>query len=745
MVLLAGLGLGYLYFLRQPQVFQSSAQILVVEKSPQLPVEAVQVSDSYDATHAMLIRSPMVVRNAVEKHNLDELPALAGDPVSQIMAGLSASADGGRTGDVAHLTYQSSNQESCQVVLQAVVDAYQEFLGDLYRSVSTETTGLITKARQDLDQQVSLLEEDYRKFQQESPLLFMGETAKNVHEARLVQIETFRSEAVLENSRLRARITSLEEALERGADRDALNLLAGDVTGGESLRREKAGGNGGQELPTVEQQIFPLLLEEQALLQRVGPDHPKIIALHKKIEMMRAHAQANPPRKIEPINPTAKPREHYEIYLESLREQARMNVQTIKAMDELFEKEREASKALASYQIADETFRSEIDRKSRLFDAVLKRLEEINLVKDTGGAVVHVVHPPAAGYQIKPNFQSTMITAGLLSTFCGLLLAFAVDAADRRYRTPDEIRNDLAVQVVGHIPLIKDNRRQTEAQDGQPAPELRTVHAPRGRIAEAYRAVRTAIYFSTRGGGHQVIQITSPNPRDGKTTLAANLAVSIANTGKSVLLIDADFRRPRCHRLFGMNNEAGMTALIDGEQELADLARQTQVENLSLLTCGTRPENPSELLTSRRFADLLTVLREKYELVIVDTPPVMAVTDPLNVAPRVDGVLVVLRLSKSARTAGRRTLDALEEVGANILGVVVNGVGGGGGSYGDYGYGRGGYGYGRGYGDRSYEYGDAYGGAGGNGNADDPVYYGDERETSAEVGNEDSNRRNGKE
>jgi Mrp family chromosome partitioning ATPase len=172
-----------------------------------------------------------------------------------------------------------------------------------------------------------------------------------------------------------------------------------------------------------------------------------------------------------------------------------------------------------------------------------------------------------------------------------------------------------------------------------------------------------------------------------------------------------------------------MADVIEDSVEWLDAVQSTKVENLSVLACGKRPKNPSELLTSRRFAELLEAFREKFELVIIDTPPVMAVTDPLNVAPRVDGVLLVLRLTKNARGIARRTLDALEEVGGSVLGVVVNGVGQGE-RYGSYGYNKYGYGYSNGYaygGKDGYGYGGGKKGYGyGYGYGDDRTYYVDD-------------------
>ncbi|MBI2478559.1 MAG: polysaccharide biosynthesis tyrosine autokinase, partial [Planctomycetia bacterium] len=654
LLLIVGLGLGYLYFLRQSPLYQSTAQVLVVEDQPRLPIEGVEMRTSTDEMHVTLMRSQKVIEKAIEVGELDQLASLrgSGNPAATVLARLTVTGGGNTKGAIVQLSYQSPDRDECPQVLQAVVDAYELFLGEMYKNVSAETIDLIKRAKEELETQISTIEAEYRTMLDESPLLMTGEAAHNIHEMRLEQVEQVRSSAVVENSQLRANIESLQAALKRGISREALSLVIG------SLKQIDAQAVAQGDAAMGSDQLFPLILEQQMLLESHGPDHPKVKAVDKRIEFMRTHLAKL--RAEQPVAESAKNIDYAEIYLESLAEQIRMNDETIAEMTNLFDTEREAAKSLSTYRIKEETFRSEIDRKSRLFDVVLKRLEEISLLKDRGGAEIQMIHPPARAGQIQPNLQSTMLQAGILSLLVGLGLAFVVDAADRRFRSPDEIRNDLGVPVIGHIPVIpgaetkkqRSKRRkkgQAAKDDGLPV-ELRTVHAPRGRIAEAYRAVRTAIYFSTRGGGHQVIQVTSPTPGDGKSTLAANLAISVANSGKRVLLVDADFRRPRIHKLLQLSSDVGMADVIEDAVEWLDAVQTTTIENLSVIACGKRPKNPSELLTSRRFAELLEAFREKFELVIVDTPPVMAVTDPLNVAPRVDGVLLVLRLSKNARS-----------------------------------------------------------------------------------------------
>src|SRR5690606_3725631 len=203
------------------------------------------------------------------------------------------------------------------------------------------------------------------------------------------------------------------------------------------------------------------------------------------------------------------------------------------------------------------------------------------------------------------------------------------EAADQSFKSPQEISQLLGLHIIGHCPLITAVARPRDANGNTSVdPSVIAYYKPKSRGAEAFRAIRTALYFSTRGAQHKVIQITSPHPGDGKSTLSSNLAVTIAQSGKKVIIVDADFRRPRVHKIFGVASDQGMSAAIAGEIDIADAIQPTPGANLDCLPCGPRPDNPSELLTSARFEELLAVLRQKYDFVLVDTPPVLAVTDP---------------------------------------------------------------------------------------------------------------------
>jgi succinoglycan biosynthesis transport protein ExoP len=325
----------------------------------------------------------------------------------------------------------------------------------------------------------------------------------------------------------------------------------------------------------------------------------------------------------------------------------------------------------------------------------VKRLEELDLLKDYGGYKTAVISPPAIGNRISPLFAKSLLLGALFGAGIGLALSYAAESSDTTFRTPQEVSEFLRLPVIGHIPVISQGSHEVRSNSKLDA-TLITYFKPKSRQSEAYRAIRTSLYFSTRAEQHKVIQISSPNPGDGKTTLSGNLAISIAQSGKKVLLIDADFRRPRIHALFGLDKSVGMSSVIGGEVELPDAIQETEVENLWGLPCGPRPNNPCELLTSPRFEELLAILRDKYDFVIVDTPPILPVTDPGAVAPRVDGVILTIRLTNRARGAALRAVQLLAELGGNTLGVVVNGVGKNSPR---------GYGYNYGYGYESYDFG----------------------------------------
>jgi succinoglycan biosynthesis transport protein ExoP len=226
------------------------------------------------------------------------------------------------------------------------------------------------------------------------------------------------------------------------------------------------------------------------------------------------------------------------------------------------------------------------------------------------------------------------------------------------------------VPYLGPVPAM--------ALDGKPEnnerPELVTLQSPKSTASEAYRGIRTSILFSSAEKQPQVLLVSSAAPQEGKTSTALNLAITMAQTGGKVILLDCDMRKPSLHKVFGLPRDKGMSSILVGNCEVKDALLNTPVPNLDMIPCGPIPPNPSEILGSPRMAKLLELLRKSYSRVIVDTPPITAVTDAVVIGRLVDGAVIVVRAGATPREIVRNGLIQLKAVSSPILGVVLNGV-----------------------------------------------------------------------
>jgi capsular exopolysaccharide synthesis family protein len=272
-----------------------------------------------------------------------------------------------------------------------------------------------------------------------------------------------------------------------------------------------------------------------------------------------------------------------------------------------------------------------------------------------------------------------------LGVFSGLVIAvgaaFAREYLDSSLKSSDEVENLLQLPALAAIPNFALARRVAESANGhlpaRPAhggDELLVMHEPWSRVAEAFRSMRTLLFANT-ASAPKVILVTSARPGEGKTVASLNLASALAELGARTLLIDADLRNPRCHTALGVEDGDGLSSWLSGQVELDALIRTLDVPGLFFLPAGPPPRSPAELVASPRMQWALALLRERFDVIVLDTPPVLAVTDAAVLAREVDGVVLVARGHTTEAEAVRRARDQLALAGARILGVVMNDVG----------------------------------------------------------------------
>jgi non-specific protein-tyrosine kinase len=301
----------------------------------------------------------------------------------------------------------------------------------------------------------------------------------------------------------------------------------------------------------------------------------------------------------------------------------------------------------------------------RLYSNLVTNFEQVRLAEAQTSTNVFVSEPASVPREpVSPKTARNTLLALLAGMLLAAGLVFTIDTLDDSIKNPEEIRQKFNLPILGVV-------SSHQIIEGKPI----SLAQPRSPVAEAFRSLRTNLTYASVDRPLRRILITSATPQEGKTTISSNLAVVLAQGEKKAVLIDADMRRPTVHQKFGLPNRVGLSGLfVRPLDSLFGVVQNAGVPGLSIIPSGSLPPNPSELLTSRRMTEILDRLNQDFELVLIDTPPVLTVTDAVALAPIMDGVVLVAKPGVTKLSAFRQTLEQLQAVGARILGVVLNEV-----------------------------------------------------------------------
>ncbi len=332
----------------------------------------------------------------------------------------------------------------------------------------------------------------------------------------------------------------------------------------------------------------------------------------------------------------------------------------------------------------------EVDTNRELYNAILTRIKDVEMSGDIQSKNVSVINSAEApGAPTSPKKLVALMLSMMGGLGLGLGLAFVVEMADNTLKNPEEAENYLKLPNLGVVPEFSSvsgksayaSRELMNAATGNrpstvlpPGRELVTTHGSYSRVGEAYRNLRTALLLSRAGGPPKVTLITSAMSREGKTVTAVNISVMLSQLGGNVLLIDADLRRARCHRVLAVDNHLGLTEVLTGSRDLQEMIRATEIDKLYFLGAGSVPPNPTELLNSPKMAEVMAQLRDHYEYIVIDSAPVLPVSDSMVLSKLTDGVVLVANGSATPRQQVKNACARLEYARAKILGLVLNKV-----------------------------------------------------------------------
>ncbi len=691
-VFAAVFGFGLLYLAQAPRIFKASTTLLIERKPPQVLSETREVYDlgtqgywgaqEYYETQYNIIRSRPVAEMALNSLNLNTsvlfptvqselrplLPAvMARDHLSpstisrlgiigihrfgtvkELLARLEKSdpiaylqekiiVDPIQDSRLVRISVEDRVPETAALFANAITDTYIKH-NQLHRSSLTRSAvEWLGKHKRELRTRLDESELLLHAFKSDNKMVSTSlEDRQSVVIQTLLQLNEKLSEVAANRFMVEGRQRELAKT-QKGGIADGSNELLNN-----SLVQE------------LKQSRAKLSREESELAVRYTAEHPKLAAIRNKIILIDTEINVE-------INKVAGSLSSRGAALRDVELQLQREITKI------------TSKALSvnKQEITFNRLKRERDNNLALYSMLLKREKEAELAGMLHANNVSKLEAALTPkVPIRPKKLVIVAVTFLLSMLAGLIAAYVADFLDNRIKSQSQLESVLPLPFLGHIPSIPE---ESEGLPDNDRDLYITLH-PRSVVAECCRSVRTNLIFMSPDSPAKTLLVTSSEPREGKSTTAIHLALTMANSGARTVLVDTDMRRPRLHHTFGVENNVGISSVIIGEANLDQATVNTSIDDLDILCCGPIPPNPAELMHAKNFKNIVIQLKERYDRVIFDSPPIQPVTDALVLASVVDGTILVVRANKTPIPSATNAHRRLNDVGAKIFGVVLNNV-----------------------------------------------------------------------
>jgi len=680
--------MGALYVIQAQPMYRVGARVLVQQQGA--PLDRTRASDrdkDFLATQAEIIRSPAVIERAVQRADLRPANNTLVDPVALVMASLKVTPLLGT--NVLSLSFRGADPDHGVRGLQAVIASYRQYVREVEHDSHLKALRLLTRNEKELRGDLTALENQYQKLRHDSPLMGQGKDAASVQRALLTQL----GQTLAQTKHRRIELENQLEVISRPAFQTAAvsempNVIAvrastvGDTSSASARRVATSSAraqvtadptpallttslfshdaNRTRDLSTIQQELVRCQVRQRELAQIYGDKHPDMLAVQEQIKAWKAMQQ-----------------EMIESLPRALREElASVQLQETR-LAEMYGEEFDKVKVVDSYLLKEQQALEGIQRTQTIHESILSQLKQWQLADQAladgrAGVNVSVLEVPALAE--REDWPPPLLLLG----FCGVVGAIGgvgmitlAERMDSRIRSADEVQEELELAVLGRIPPLTSTRKGQERSGYYRHVVRQLEDSP---VAEAFRGLRTRLQRSLRSKNGRIVLIVSPREGEGKTTVAANLAFSLAQLGKKVIVVDADLRSGVLHDIFDVASSTGLTAVLAQGLPLEDHIQHSLLGGVDVLARGPEVDNPAELLARHEFEKLLEALRQHYDAVVIDTPPLLLVTDASVLAPLADGILLSLAIGKSSLAEGVHACELLENLGVKPMGVVVNEV-----------------------------------------------------------------------
>jgi capsular exopolysaccharide synthesis family protein len=655
--------------MRQPRIFQANCSIIIENNAPQVLEGVKDVVEmgsggwmyrEFSQTQFRIILSQENAQRVIDRLGLEHDPSVGRtadgrqvsrqDMVSRLLGSVKVA--GVRDSRIANITVSDTDPERATRIANAFADTYIERNLD-YKLEGARTAGSwLGEQTVDLRKRLETSELELYKFKKERNLLDLGLDDKlgmtrqnlQVLNQKLADVRAKR----IEVESIRKLILAAKNDI---AEKESLPEIRDNVVV-EKLREN----------------YLDLSKIKADLDARYGEKHPKIDNIQKQLEAIQRDYR----RELDQV-------------LKAFDKRYQALLDTESGLSKWMHQEKQQALELAKLEVEYRPLSRDAENNAKMFGLISQRQKEIDLTGLLRSNNVRILDRAITPrWPVSPRLSFNLAVGLFAGLVLGMLLMLGIEALDNTIKTPEAAEALVGAPLLGMLPILVHARQRTA--ENATERDLTVFKEPTSAAAEACRSIRTNLMFLSAEKDVHVLVVTSPGPQDGKTTAAISLAITMAQGGARVLLVDTDMRKPRIHRSFGLKSDRGLSTVMMGDAKLADVVFHSEVPNLDVLPCGPTPPNPAELIHTDRFREILEQCKRDYSRVVLDSPPAGFVTDPAILGNLADGVVLVVRAGHTTREAVSFARRQINDARARILGVIINRTDRRAGGYGYYSY-----------------------------------------------------------